>query len=232
MQFVTCADFLERRQLTLPDGKFVAVGIAASSEVDLVTINGHVLGPQALVPYGTTCEAVRGRRNEPVAQLAGTIGQKLVIQLYERCDVLVPPGPRAPIVVSSGVRVLSNTLAGQEPLLRVPFSGRKQCQFAIQFETTSGAYNARVRGVRYQTGEYQKLKNNFDTHAYVVDDADVPLVITASGPDGDIQATVFYVGGGGDLQEAFDELELYVYGIAEGPFESVHAMAEASGERG
>lgn len=239
MRWVSFAEFSTQKAVTLDAGDFVAVGIAASSEIDICLVGGHVLGPQTLVQFSTTVEAIRGLRTGllPSGVSAPPVGQRLVLQLYERCDVLIPPGPRSPLVVTSDFYVVPAALGVTNPILRVPFAGRKQCAFAVKRSAGTEAtddLSYLVRGVKYNAAAFQKINRGV-----LVDGADQRCVftetttgtvgLTLSTADGASPLNrVFYVGGAGDNQEDFDELELYVFGNAG----NAYAQAVATGDRG
>jgi hypothetical protein len=237
MRFHVESEFGKKGSTQLPaDGDIVAVGIASSSDVDICEVGPYRLGPMSIVPCrgGETVEALRGFRATNLnGSVPSLINQNLVLQLYESCDALVPPGPRAPVMVASGPIFLAG--AGLFTLaLRVPFSGRKQCVFNVRrvTETAMPADNtAVVRGVTYVDRDTQRT---FPT-APEYKEVQAALVLaggasTLGGIETIQLGRVWYVGGGGDLQEGFDELELWLDGTASLTQSIAHAVA--SGERG
>jgi hypothetical protein len=158
MYFHTESNFLTKGSTQPPSppsgSAFVAMAIASSSEVDLAFVNGHTLQPMALVPYGPSVFAVRNAYSNPlegIVQAADGVrnpGEKLVLQLYEPGDLIVPPGPRAPYLTGGAINNAPTTAGTAQLLSRIPFSGREQCTVIIAANSNTDTFVI-FRGVRY-----------------------------------------------------------------------------------
>jgi hypothetical protein len=221
----------------LPEGDFTAVAIASDSDVDTCLVGDRILSPGALLDCrNRQLTPVRGYRTYvmPGGVETTQIGSTLSLMLFEKCDPLFTPPPRSTTVVSARVDC-SAAISGAAPLLRLPFSGRKQASFAIR-RTDSEADvvgTAKVRGIRYHSHAQQDALRaagiDPDTEApVIVDDIDYAYTGVFSATNEAIVGLVIHVGGGGDLQEAFDELELFFFGAVG----LVYVQGEANGERG
>lgn len=222
----------------VPDAdQFTAFGIAPSSEVDTCIVGGQLLGPCAVVPSSSKLEAVRAPRS-PLASFArgDQVGQTLALVCYEKCDVSVPPGPRAMTRVS---RYLTTGEWGATALtagraLRLPFSGRRHGMFSVKrsLNETSGDTNLVVRGVRYVDRE--QFRKNSALKPFVEEKLDTVWGGAGAQPVSTVEATtalgrmVYF--GGYDNAEAFDEVELYVWG-ADQTQGDIYCVGEAWGER-
>lgn len=224
--------FTERGGSTLPTNGFVAVGIAPSSEIDICKVGTNVLGPMQLVPFSTGVEAIRGERLNMLndgATLASSapLGATLALWLFKQGEPLVVPGPRAPRLYTSNMFTMAVAApsTGTLPNLRVPFSGRKQAAVsAFAFDAAAPAVSLLIRGLNYGA------RFDFPVTGIGPFRDDAPVVAFAGSAGGITGGGVIrYVGGGGDLQEAFDELEIYLYGSASS---TGYLVVEVSGERG
>lgn len=262
MKFHTITDLGFNGGASLPDGNFVAVGIAPSSALDTCMIGPHMLGPQAIVPFNTQVTAIRGYPIETnigdeydSTLLRPRSIDQLVLVLYERGDVLVPPGPRAPFFESSTLvsgggssrSTFGTTVATAGCAFRVPFFGRKQAKIAIRRFDSAGGFvggvTLVVRGLTYLTKAqisaciYHQPNPIGNVNSIYEDAASVaipgdPATISAITSGGNRRlGEIVYVGGGGDNQEGFDELEGWIYGAAD-PDSMVTCQVEVTGERG
>jgi len=229
MKFYTFPNFNEIGSAQVPFGDFVACGIASSSDVDVLRVGGQMLGTRSLVQLrgGDTLEAVRGfRTGELQAVDAKTIRGALVLMCFERCDVPFCPGPRAPAIESAIVIGGTDDYNVARLVLRLPFAGRAQAVFILNHEGSS-AMTATVRGVRYASrAQIQKIAIEADP----VYSQTVEALTFPAGLDGKPVGAQFYVGGMGDNQESFDELELWIQAADDSG--DVFIEGEASGERG
>jgi hypothetical protein len=227
---------------TSPAGRFHALGIHPSSEVDLAIVNGRQLSIGAIVPAspGLTVSAVR---NQPGAlNVAGDgfeqCGQRLVLQLYEDSDALVPPGPRAPVLRRTQILAanLSAVVATANMAFRLPFHGRRQA--TLRFRRTTNAQDLSVVVVGVNWGYRRDGQFTVGTFggAMLVENTTETWFNGGAAPAvavGDLAGTLEYrvvhIGGGGDSQESFDELGVFVFGAAGGG--DVQIEGEAFGER-
>lgn len=243
MQIQSIGDFLRLGAGVVPNGDYVAVGIAPSSEVDVCIVGDrYTLSPGSLVPCkgGTKLTAVRGYRTIPSG---GTIpydpiGGTLDLLLYQSCDLLSPPGPRARLLVGN---LIDYTAPNAALLLRVPFSGRKHAVVSVkrEFDTTTDL-NITVRGIRYRPREVLRRfsKAVYESEQSFMEVAQTETYFNGAGSlpestlDGDTYqlGRVFYVGGGGDNQEGFDELEVWVDHASSSSV--IWGEIEVNGERG
>jgi len=216
MRIHSIGDFARGWEQPLPP--CAAVAIAPSSDVDLCSIGGHVLAPGAVVPYAPTVIPVRGYRTDD-----DPIATGLVLVLYDECDAWLPPGPRT-------ARVYQGSGGGPDPqrVLRVPFSGRKQAAISIQRASAleEPAIVQTVRGVRYWSRE--AIRGGLVLPPVCTEVAS-SVVFEASTLDAADLGAMVYVGGGGDSQESFDELELWYHDAGSS---GLVVQAEVSGERG
>jgi hypothetical protein len=230
--------FLTNGRGSIPTGPFVAVGIHPSSEVDLVDVAGHRLGVGAIVPCEGGIE-VKAVRNAP--QLAGAAftsedfaGQRLVLQLYEKCDQLIPPGPRLPVFregFKAAADIGVDAANAGTPIVRLPFHGRTMA--TITFRRTTDAADLTLLVVGFNHGEVGgntgMIRITEQTTTTWWNGAVPPAVTVHGGASLDtLQARTVYVGGLSDAAEGFDELMLFVYGAAGG---DARLFAEAYGER-
>lgn len=149
MKIQSFANFNRDGSGTIDSPGTVAVGIAPGSEVDTLFVDGRRLGVGALMParHGSELRAVRGFRtltaNIIVTGIKGEdaraiIGGGLQLLLYEACDALVPPGPRAPITQgrmfpTSDLPVVGGLHAYRA--IRLPCSGRRRWRLAVRGAT-------------------------------------------------------------------------------------------------
>lgn len=233
MRFHVEGDFARTGKTTLPSGDaFVAVGIAPSSDVDLCLVGNHRLGPGMLVPYSTTVSAIRGYRTPTSLD---PVGGALALQLYERCDVIVPPGPRGAYHASAFGNAFGVNVATAERVLRVPFQGRRQAVIAVKrADGDTGDAEIHVRGVRYLSRERIAAAPTQQPYFEVVATEtlfDGGGAIPTSGLGGGSVATgqLFLVGGDA-VPVGADELEVWILGAAVGT--GVYVQVEVTGERG
>ncbi len=236
MQFFQVANFhtLEGGSVQLPRGNFVAAAIAASSEVDICSINGRRLGPMSIVPITDGCEvkAIRGYRTGSAAlgAIAQTpVGTTLELQLYEACDIFVPPGPRAPLIASTRLTAIGATVGAATLALRLSVSGRSKACVRVSRDNASALdANVVIRGISYLTREQLAKDTGGTADQSMIDEvADTLGTSTSVLNAADRVGGTFYIGGDGDNREWFDELEVWVYGTTS----AVNVSAETSGER-
>jgi hypothetical protein len=222
MKIFTFTPFLTRGAAEISAG-FRACAIHPSSEVDLVTVGQHRLGVGAIVPLSKTqptpITAVRAAPDgfTPNQQDAWTVGQHLVLQLYEDCDELVPPGPRMAVSRSAIITAaaLPALVANAVIAFRLPMQGRAMACIRMQRSTTAADLSLLIQG--WSWGEERAASNQG------------PRVVESSenwfngggagavaGLRGDVLARQVYVGGDGDGETPFDELVVYAYGAAGG----------------
>lgn len=214
MKIVPVKEFLTKRRATFEPG-FIAAGIHPESEVDLVRIDGALITVGSLAPIspiqGCVAEAVRAAlprfgytddAQHHAHDGVHIIGEELVLALYEKCDALVPPGPRAPRYQS--VNVTDEDLpileADAQLITRVPMQGRSTCAIAFGRETSSLDMTIVVFGRRGNALIGVAESAWFDPDADP--DPAPPLFI-----NGDALARGVYV-----QNERYDELLIYAYG--------------------
>lgn len=231
-------DFLQAREGQILD-ECVAVGIHPSSEVDLVLVDGVLLGVGAIVPArrASTLQSVRIAPADIIsADDYATVGGKLVLQLYEKCDALIPPGPRLPW--SRSVRIKDAAIgvdaANATLAFRLPMWGRPA---AMIFFTRLGAEDLTMVpvGARYGIAQLglNPDSNNTQGPLLVPGPATTFVSGTLVGVNatlaGEVASTFASVGGDGDAFEYFDEIFVFVYGPAAGGDAII--SAEVAGER-
>lgn len=250
MKILSFPNFNFNGSTTLPTG-FVAVGIAPGSLVDICSVGGYRLGPMSLVPWAHSLTALRGLRTRPSDGGSGTAfpqDQLDLLQLvgYEKCDALVPPGPRAPATVAGSILngQLQTTAPNANLLLRLPFMGRRMAAFHISRRQLTADLNIVIRGVRYVPREiyaggagatvYQSMYDEVVDTLWAGTGArplstvgEIVLNDTQYGTNVALGRTIYV--GGVDNQEVYDELELYVYGASDAGSD-VFATGEAFGE--
>lgn len=258
MQWQSFPNFNLGGSAQIQQGPYVACGIAAGSEVDTCLVGDQKLGPMSLVPCrgGTNLTALRGYRTyggqpiqnqleTPGGAPGGQVGGTLVLQLYEACDVLVPPGPRAPLLVSGFVAstALPATNATAALLLRIPFHGRRQGTFSVK-RAGNIELNVLVQGVRYldpglraSLGKDASLAHFSRERTGLTWFSTGPVEVRFGGGDG-FQAlfvdwSTTAPGGGVDPaidMHGYDELDVYVYGVSDAN-SNIYGAGEAWGER-
>jgi len=243
------ADFATRGSATIPNGDYIAVGIGPGSHMDMCAVGGSVLGPMSLVPLGqgggANVTAIRGSRSGPLNTNDGvatpyapdgTFGM-LELLLYERCDPLVPPGPRAPIIKATQ----NGAFVGGGLALRMPFMGRKTCAiFAKQETGINSDFTVTIRGIRYFATPSMTAAQ-FAQHAintefpfaeevvlgtYFKGGATRRLSTVGTDAPNYELGVAGYVGGNGDMAEAFDEIEIWTTAVG-----ALFVQAEVYGER-
>jgi hypothetical protein len=220
MRLFTIDGFLSggARQLpTIADA--IAVGIHSSSEVDAANVNSVRLSVMSLVPLnggsGITITPFRTPLNPLVVSWRNpadnntTPGEKLVIVVYEACDKLVAPGPRAPYEFGVAVKAMPIAAGAAALVARIPFSGRRQLSLFV----TPNANDATVllRGIRYTLASAGNASLSISTEAPVVVVA--ANQVSANG-DGIVLGRELIAGGGSDLQEGFDEIQIFAWQVA------------------
>lgn len=242
MRLVPFDDFGFRQAVTIPQGgarRAIAAGIAPSSDVDLCEIGGHTLAPGGLVPCqdGTSVRALRGYRTGSTTSLGAgppRISSTLVLVIYEEGDVLVPPGPRAPRLLAARLGSIGATAPAATNVFRLNFMGRAQAAvYASRVDTDTTDATLIIRGVRYLTPT-ERANDATPDQGYITEITKTLWEGAAAQPTSVITATdklkgAVYIGGQGDLQESFDELEVWIYGTAT---PGVNLQAEVFGERG
>lgn len=214
----------------IPDGDYIGWAIGPDSTVDLVRIDGVLLGPGRVLPCTARkpiVEAVRGVHTGGGMDVHQPCGRAQLIA-YECGDVLVPPGPRPPFVLPSSVVVMA--AAPTDPASRyiaasIPFSGRKMAMFCIRIDNPGAlTYTAYVRGFKYQT-RARALADIFrEPHEAVV--GTTVLATNFDAFTGIALSNVFYVGGT-DSAELYDELQLEIGATAGVATPTFYVDAEA-----
>jgi hypothetical protein len=247
MRFHLIDKFSEVGGATLPStDTIVAVGIAPSSEVDTCIVGAHVLGPESLVPYASTVRALRGFRSGPAIGSADWfdgggvaadpnplgLGTNLVLALYEKCDVLVPPGPRATVLREAAlVADNGNALLA----FRLPVAGRRLAHVKVRADDGAPVTflaDLHIYGVSYlgpttlktNPGERAFFELLFTDSLTAAELAKGVHVLLGQPPKGVATAVA---------ELAYDELEVWVQATAdEAPPRRLFVCGEASGERG
>jgi hypothetical protein len=215
MKLLTLPAFLSRETDDIPvdfEG-VVACGIHSSSEVDLVKVDGQTLAVGSVSPCrpGSKLEAVR---NDVVFSRSG---DSLTLILFEKCDQIVTPGPRAPVFDSTtgDANDLPLLEANADIVLRLPFQGRASCAISFERSDTTKEMSLKVYGRRVGTRE-KPIQNASGYHL-----AASSVETTTNG-----SATVNV-----DEFEDFDELLLLVFGdAATDPNETYTVSARVYGE--
>lgn len=238
MKLQTVEKFLSRGTSETTRG-FVAAGIHPSSEVDIVDIGGQRLGVGSLVPLvgdaAQELRAVRRRCNElaygsmDVFEGQLPIGERLVLQLYEKCDPLIPPpSSRLPVwrKMAFSANFLGPLAADMECFFRLPFQGRKMA--TISFERSDNVdFSVYVVGAR--RGFVDQSDTTHYTESTVVTWFDGGAAPTHNF-DGNRIARVVHVGGFGDAAERFDELQVCAYGNATAGIITITGEAYGEGQ--
>lgn len=230
--------FLTLGGASAPSSGFVAVGIHPSSEVDLVDVNGQILGVGALVALNKSqTAALKAVRRAP-GQLSSAgddadVGQKLVLQYFEACDPLVAPGHRDPTSRAAVVKAadLGVVAGGANCAIRLPFQGRRMARISFKRIASSADVSLVVVGASYgdrRVDLYSPMYVEKTAETWWNGGGSAPVL--ATGPlAAVVEARQVYVGGFGDAAEHFDELQIYVYGAADAG-NDVHVAATAYGE--
>jgi hypothetical protein len=160
MQLHSINNFLKAGTGALPNGKWKAVAIHPSSEVDLLVVNGYTLSIGAIVPLtsggsGAQLLAVRSSSTTTSLPAGGPTplppyGDKLVVQLYEECDALIPPGPRVPTLhhATMSDTILPVSPADPELALVVPMQGRSRCTLSFARSDSTVDLEVFILGIR------------------------------------------------------------------------------------
>lgn len=222
------------------------VGIHPSSEIDLITVGSLELGVMALVPWTGECMSNRGCKPTAVGGGGASpqnirINEKVALYLFDTCDTLFLPGPRSAVrrrgvCRAADLQATAALARNFEPLIRLPFMGRKQATFFLRRSSGGSDFSFLIRGVRYPSrdGLFGGGAESSDQTAYIDEAASDTwwqggLVAPPSQLGTDVLCRTVHVGGEGDNVEAYDELECWVWGGGGG--QDVKGEAEAFGER-
>lgn len=265
MKIFRASQFLTKGFAQLDTQGCVAVGIHPSSEVCLVDVAGMMLAVGGIVPLPPKVASIEllavhwplngdqlfgadANNFTPADGVTEGLGDKLVLQLYEKCDALVPPGPRVPLYKDVQVAAANIGLTAENAKLamRVPFHGRAAC--AIAFTRPGAADDLSLLVVGRSYGRRNPISplsaawvagsNDFGDAGGVWHEMAIETRLNGGGAAAatpSIEAAqVGYrwrqvvVGGEADASEAFDELQLFVFGPAGA---LARLTAEAYGER-
>lgn len=237
MRLVQLNQFNFRGGAIPDDEKVVALGIAPSSDIDTVLVNGRELGPKAIMPYtrNATLAPVRGWRTggltiaraKPVPDVFSNnepgLAASLDLIVYECGDALVPPGPRAPQIVDTRVSGAEVQNAGNTLALRQICHGRRHGSIYVRRGNgASSAVTISLRLVQYFAPDVCKvMKEKFIDGVHQSDHvpyiweaqagqslADAAQLGTISN-NADVLACVYHWGGEDSL-ECPDEVEVYL----------------------
>lgn len=232
MKLVTIDQFLTKGsgQIASAGEDFVAAGIHCSSEVESCTIGGFKLGVKSLVPItpGSAQQALADRISaNQSGQMTGFNacldgqqypGEKLVLALYESCDGLQPPGPRAPYLTRAAATALPTTAAGAQPVCRLPMSGRTRA--ALWWAAQNNTCTIVVSGYRANFGVAKGYFHVVNTTLYTTPDQTGVAGFEAGVTD---RHRAVYID-----NESFDDLLVWAFDSAGG---SISFFAEVTGER-
>lgn len=226
MKIASFDKFLLKQTAQLPNGEWRAVGIHASSEVDLVTVGGSVLSIGSLLPAKGSAPISAVRRS---AGSFAPVGERLVLQLYEPCDELVPPAVRAPVCMKAEIDATGGGLpalaASPAIAIRLPFQGRQHA--TISFMRSDSALDMQCVVIGRRRPFYDNTGGDLLTQAT----PETWWNGGAAAPTdafGNVCARTFHIGGV-DNEECFDDLLICVRGAA--GVDIVTVLAEAYGER-
>lgn len=235
----------------------VAVAIAPGSEIDTCKVGDYVLGVGSVVPWQPTVTPTRGFRIQDNDGI--TIDPKqpgrLELLVFECAGEIWAPAGRAPtsrsVLVPTGS--IGTTALTATRIMRLPFFGRRQATFFIRRRDAAADTNIVIRGIKYlpreliakfaAAGPFGNLHWTDEiTDSIFAGGAGQPASsINGGGFGTDFPDTApqpfgsallgrsIHIGGGGDLQECYEELELWVWGAAGNT--DLHAYAESYGER-
>lgn len=241
MKLNVADNFLSRGSMNIPNGAYKAVGIHCSSEVDAIEMGGIRVGARSVIPLGMSqnggqlvTSARKGLNGRYTGLTGGTEmsnanqrdgvrapGEKLVLQLYEECDDLNPPGPRVPYLTSVLLPTLSAagaTTAATAMLVSVlPMSNRLRAVLSFGANLNGASYG--LRGIR----ESAAGDGMFYVDKAAVVLPNTPSIYAAAGAIADPQCNIVYVD-----NESFDWLLVYMFsaGAPNGLF-----SAEVDGDR-
>ncbi len=242
MEVHSFANLSSQGEQALPKGAWIAAAIHPTSELDLCTVGGRRLGTRSFVPVGAgeKVAPIRGFRSaSDLSNLQDQtrLGETLTLILFEAGDDIEIPAARAPLVreVQIDNSTIGTTQAGATLALRLPCSGRASA--ALYFQSTQITQNVFIviRGIRFHAFEAIKSPSVLQYRPFtdeIYDDmwggagAQPQSVIT---PGNYNLGRTIYLGGNGDLDEAYDEFEVYVWGVQTAGTLFVHG--EVYGER-
>lgn len=245
MKIFTEPQFLAKGSTQLPNYEGMrGVGIHPSSEVDSCTVAGVKLGVKAIVPVGAGAEVRADKRkfnnitfpglalqfDTSVADNAPNAGDKLVLQIYEACDRMIPPGPRAPYLSRASSSGLPGTKVLAAPMFKLPTSGRTRIALSWMALNIQAIVN--VSGVRMTYGVQPLTNDGRGTFGYVISnttDYNSPATAMASaGPSQPavIPTRTIYID-----NESFDYLLVWAWDLGNSGGNYFDILAEVSGER-
>lgn len=254
----TAGKDLTPRAVEIDANRFTGIAIHPSSEVDLVLVDDHwILSPRSIVPLDLakthsltpirlplTEDILTGSGNllgpvldSPNASGHALVGERLVVQLYEKCDPLVPPtAGRTPRYKDALLAAASipTTAATARLVLRVPMQGRRGCCIGMA-RVSDPVSNVDLSMIIAATKAGRRSyglaveQNGWVTPYNFANLTSIPVSTTTetwfggsgTAPTLAYDATkpafrTFTIGGFGDNAESVDELRLYLYGAAGG----------------
>lgn len=242
MRLVTFPNFSFAGAQEVNYDNVVAVGIAPCSIVDIALIGDQVLGPQSLLPFraGMSIRPIRGFRTYALALPAIQRGSdvpdvmqngvpgldgSLSLLLYEKCDLLAPPGPRAPSVVYARAAGLQIPNGNYACMMRMLTHGRVAGSIFVR--RTSGSITGCTIAFRfikyYDAPTCRQMIANAGAPAYIdansfVQDNSLALTFPASALNSvytgdawnDPLSKVLWWGGQFDNFRNHDEVEVWM----------------------
>lgn len=186
---------------SLPAGYRYAT-LGPNSLIDLVNIDGQVLGPDTVVDLsGGQAKLSRVR---PLRVTGGQVDGLLELELWLECETPVPR-PRNPAVVTYGATVAA--AGGYQRLIRLPFAGRRAGVLHLNGDVGK-AYDWAVYGVKFlNTGAVAGAARDMYVHLDSATETPANSAVAAVGLLG-----LTLLVGGIDSHEDFDEIELWAQG--------------------
>jgi hypothetical protein len=243
MKLFAADNFLTKGSAQLPSGDFRGIAIDSSSEVDVVEIGGRVLGVNQVVPFQGDVRSVRypgdalntgqATYGAVVGGDAGPTGEVLTLKLYEACDALVPPGPRAPVFrrAKFADTQMTATVTNAKLAFRLPFHGRRMACLSMWRSDSTRDFNLLVVGARYGRKGSVQFSDYVESGPFAWWNGAALPASSMDSTNLQNQSRVFYVGGEGDNVEGFDELFVYAYGASAAGSNYCVVTGEAFGER-
>ena len=241
MKIFTEPQFLAKGSTQLPNYEGMrGVGIHPSSEVDSCTVAGVKLGVKSIIPVGAGAEVRADKKkfnnttypglalqfDNAVMDNAPNAGDKLVLQIYEACDRMIPPGPRASYLTRTGQSVLPTTRVLAQAVAKLPTMGRVRS--ALSWIALNATAVINVAGVRMLYGQ-ASLYTSGAACFLVSNPTDYTSPLTNIVPagvafGGSQPSRTIYID-----NENFDYLLVWAFDPGGG---SLDFLAEVSGERG
>jgi len=199
-------------------GGYVAFAIGPESYIDLVRVDGKLLGLGQVLPCDPTVDPrvdpVRGRPagdSSPNSITTPNPNNRLQLICYECGDEILPAQPRPPLI--QDIKLALTAAASPVRAFRVPFSGRWKAQFTLHSVSPGAAIlTYSIEGFRYKPRgrDAADVEGTVESAGKELTSGTFNPGTLPNGSGAAFDAAEFVIVGGVDNAEHFDELMLWV----------------------